>query len=570
MKKLLSMAVAMAAMGASPLAALADGVPSYPDKQYHIPLSGFDRAWQTTQGSPEVKIAVIDTGVDLNHREFANTKFDPLSYNGEDDSVGIQHLMDDDGHGTNVIGVISADNMDGEGVSGVAPGVTIMVIKANKSSTKTYNPVRVAVGIRYAADNGAHIVNLSVAATVNDQAISDAINYAASKDVLVVAAAGNNKTSASYYPAALENVIAVSSVDEQSNFSTFSNYGEHIDVAAAGTRINMTRYSSHNPALSPYSTLNGTSYAAPQVSAALAMIKSVNPEMTGQQLKDRLLSTARDIGEPGVDSRFGHGLIDVHAALTLGNDQPAGPSSEPEPISHESSFSETTTSETSAPVSETTSEDTSSETPSSSETTSSAPESSEEQTSSNLSSLTPPTTSSETTTSSEPETTSETTTEETTTSSEPETTSETTTEETTTSSEPETTSETTTEETTTSSEPISPQPEEIRTWTVTFKVVKSVYRLEVVEDGQTVQVPPSPSVRFTRLRSRMVIVFSGWVTESGQAFDFSSPITSDTVIMARFRMAKIIIRSAINKKEDPGRSSFFFVRGTSSTPPAGA
>lgn len=462
MKRLIVLSAAAAFMAGTPsaLSALADSAPSYPASQYHIPLSGFDRAWEITEGSPEVKIAVIDTGVDLNHREFTNTRFDPLSYNVNDGTVGIEHLMDDGGHGTNVIGVISANNRDGEGVSGVAPNVTVMVIKANKEPVNVYSAIRVAIGIRYAADNGAHIINLSMASpAINppeitaDPNIASAIEYAASKDVLIVAAAGNNKSGAPYYPAALDNVIAVSSVDEKENLSTFSNYGEHIDIAAAGTRINLTKYSSYNPLLDPYSTVNGTSFAAPQVAAALALVKSANPSLTSQQVKDRVLSTARDAGDPGFDAKFGHGILDVNAALRY-SDQPQ------------------------------TSSSSSSELPSTSEQPSTSVNSSEQS-------------------SSQPSSD------------------------------------------TTSSEPVSSQPEssleQPRTWTVTFKVIKSVYRLEVVEDGQTVEVPPPPSIRLLRSHSWMAIVFTGWFTESGERFNFSSPINSDLVITAKFRMVRIVV-----------------------------
>jgi subtilisin family serine protease len=290
---------------------------SLEDKQYHIALHGFNRAWEVTEGSPSVKIAVIDTGVDLNHHEFGEANFDSLSFNSNEVMVGLDHVMDDGGHGTNVVGVISANNRDGIGVSGVAPKLTIMVIKANKVPANIYSTVRVARGIRYAVENGAHIINLSMASATFDQGIADAIEYASSKDVLVVAAAGNNKSGTPYFPASLENVIAVSSIDDQKSFSTFSNYGSHIDIAAAGTRITMTRYSSHDPTLNPYSTLNGTSLAAPQVAAALGLIKTVNPQMTAQEIKNKLLATAKDAGEPGFDNYFGHGIMDVPAALGM-------------------------------------------------------------------------------------------------------------------------------------------------------------------------------------------------------------------------------------------------------------
>lgn len=492
---LLTFASAMASAQASP---------SYAEKQYYIPLSGFDRAWQLTEGSPEVKIAVIDTGVDINHREFANASFDPLSYNVNSGTVGIEAVMDDGGHGTNVVGVIAADNRDGEGVSGAAPRTTIMVIKANKVPANIYSPVRVAIGIRYAADNGAHVINLSMASSLPDQAVADAISYAASKDVLVVVAAGNNRSGSPYYPAALDNVIAVSSIDDQQNFSTFSNHGAHIDIAAPGTRINMTRYSSHNATLDPYSTLNGTSYAAPQVAAALGMIKALNPEMTGQQLRDRILSTARDAGEPGFDNFFGHGILDVPNALGM-NDTPEASSSS-SGSQPESSSSEAIT----------TSEESSSSETAPSETSSSQPDTTSEGSTSEQASSEPPTTTSETTTS-QPETS----TEESsggTNSSEPETPI----------SQPETTSgdggagqET--------------QPEDpAKVWTVRFLAFGRTHLVTEVDDGDTVSDPGSPM--FARLTRRRVL-FIGWYDDSGNKFDFSNPIESDMILTARFRRA---------------------------------
>jgi subtilisin family serine protease len=368
---------------------------------------------------------VIDTGVDLNHREFTNTKFDPLSYNVNERLVGIQHLMDDGGHGTQVIGVIAANNRDNEGVSGTAPNVTIMVIKANKVPANIYSPIRVAIGIRYAADNGAHIINLSMAAITTDENIASAIEYAASKDVIVVAAAGNNSSGTPYYPGAFANVIAVSSIDDQQNISGFSNYGPNIDIAAPGSSITTTRYSSQNADLDPYSRTSGTSFAAPQVAAALALVKSANPELTGQQVIDKILSTARDAGSPGFDNYYGHGILDIKAALNI-----------QDPVQPSSSISS---------------------------------------------------------------------------------------------------------ETTTSSEQTSSQQEEPTIWTVTFKMNNFVYRIEVVENLQTLKVPLDPPIKLFKPRIRSVpIAFSGWFTESGQLFDFSSPITSDTVLVARFKIIKII------------------------------
>jgi len=88
------------------------------------------------------------------------------------------------------------------------------------------------------------------------------------------------------------------------------------------------------------------------------------------------------------------------------------------------------------------------------------------------------------------------------------------------------------------------QPEEIKTWTVTFKVIKSIYRQEMVEDGQRVIMPPNPSIRFLRTNSKMAIVFVGWTTESGQVYDFSTPVTYDVVLIAKFKMVRIVLRTS--------------------------
>jgi subtilisin family serine protease len=520
MRRIILAAVAAAMAYAPAASAMSDAGPSYDSRSYHIPMVGFDRAWSLTEGSPEVKVAVVDTGIDLRHPEFLSANLDPLSFNANDDMVGLEYVMDDGGHGTMVAGVIVSSSRDSVGSSGVAPNLTLMVVKANKVPANIYSPLRVAKGIRYAADNGAHVINVSLGSETLDQTVADAVAYAQGAGSVVVAAAGNTKRDVPNYPAALDGVVAVSSVDRDGMLSSFSSYGSHIGVAAPGREIYMPRMLRDDPTLPIYSTLNGTSFAAPQVSAALAMIKSQNPEMTGQEMVDRLISTATDAGEPGHDSRYGHGIINVADALGVTEEEVA--SSEANSSSETHATSEPSTNEASSSEEAPSSPESSEEAPSS-------PESSEEQPSSDLSSWTPPTTTEETT-SSEPEVESpeEETMPEETTSSEPEVES----------PEEETMPEETTEPEGESPEG-TPTTEPARIWTVTFRVAGRIYAEVLVEDGGTVDRPSDPSMT-NRFRFRAT--FRGWIeSETGEQFDFSSPVNGDIELSARFAV-RVVIR----------------------------
>ncbi len=287
---------------------------SYAGIQYAFPLTRSHHAWMMTEGNPMVKVAVIDTGLDLEHPEFVDAHLDPLSYDVANDQVGLAYVEDDNGHGTRVTSVIINNHRDGVGYSGIAPRITLMVIKANYAGSSTYNGTDVSNGIRYAAEHGAHIINISAGSIYFNQTMLEAIDDAFDLGTLTVAAVGNSKTDTPNYPAAYDNVIAVSAVQEQGVFdSNYSNYGTHVDVAAPGTRIRMAR--PNNPT-NLYSSLNGTSFAAPHVTGVLALMKSYDFSLTASQLRDRLYATAHDRGDLGWDMYYGHGIVDAYAAIT--------------------------------------------------------------------------------------------------------------------------------------------------------------------------------------------------------------------------------------------------------------
>jgi thermitase len=263
-------------------------------------------AWDVTKGTGTALVAVVDTGVDYTHPDLAarvDTSTDWDFINGDADA------MDDMGHGTHVSGIVAATMDNAEGGVGVAPESRILPVKVldAKGSGTT---IGVSAGIRYAADNGARIINLSLAGP-SDTSMRNAVAYAQSKGCVVVAAAGNEGSSAgASYPARYPGVVGVSATDPDDSLASFSNYGPGVDIAAPGVNI----YSTLPKALYPlgYASWNGTSMATPFVSGVAALVMSVNPTMGADAVMQRLLSTAQDIGDVRY---FGEGLVRADLAV---------------------------------------------------------------------------------------------------------------------------------------------------------------------------------------------------------------------------------------------------------------
>lgn len=274
--------------------------------QWNLPLIETLQGWGIDKGSNQIKVAVVDTGVDLKHPDLKDNLLD--GYNVT--SQGKTPPQDDVGHGTHVAGVISAVVNNNEGVAGMTwynPVLPVKVLDASGSGS-TY---AVAQGVIWAADNGAKVINMSLGNYADAQFLHDAVKYAYDKDVVLIAASGNDNTERPGYPAAYPEVFAVAATDSKRNKATFSNYGDYIDVAAPGVNIPST-YPNNQ-----YAALSGTSMASPHVSALAALIRSVNPLLKNTEVMDIMRRSATDIGTPGVDKHFGHGLIDVAKALQM-------------------------------------------------------------------------------------------------------------------------------------------------------------------------------------------------------------------------------------------------------------
>ncbi|WP_052504485.1 S8 family serine peptidase [Rossellomorea aquimaris] len=256
-------------------------------------------AWEQYNPIKEVTVAIVDSGVDLKHPELRGRLVEGKNFINEEEPP-----VDRSGHGTHVAGLVGAVTNNKMGIASAAEKVKLMPVKVFEGKT-TYMST-VIQGIRYAADNGADIINLSLGSYSNMQALEDAIDYAVDKGALVVGAAGNDNEHAVLYPATYSNVLAVGSVDSATlTRSTFSNYGETIDVSAPGTNIFSTW-------MDGYQALDGTSMSTAIVSSVSSMVKQQYPFLKGMQVKDVLENSTTPL--PEVD-RLGTGLINAEEAL---------------------------------------------------------------------------------------------------------------------------------------------------------------------------------------------------------------------------------------------------------------
>jgi hypothetical protein len=281
----------------------------YYEKQWFLPRIGSEKAWDVEQGSGDLVVAVLDTGVDVSHPDLSGRAL--AGYNFVDDN---QDVADVYGHGTHVAGIIAASGEDGYGVVGLAWRVSILPVKVlDGQGSGSYSDV--IAGLRYAADNGAAVINLSLGGGARSQALQEAVDYARARGAVVVAAAGNEALNSLSYPAACQGVIAVGATGDYDQRASFSNTGEGLDIVAPGTSIYSTTPGGG------YAYKSGTSMSTPQVSGAFALLLSQRPELGAAQAESVILSSTRDLGPAGYDSSYGWGLLQVDK--TLGAEQPA-------------------------------------------------------------------------------------------------------------------------------------------------------------------------------------------------------------------------------------------------------
>ena len=289
--------------------------------QWALDRLAYEEAWSTNDGTGVI-VAVIDTGVRATHEDLEGVVLPGTDFI----SPGGDGTIADHYHGSHVAGIIAARPDNGRGVAGAAPGVRILPVRVLNSSG-TGSTADVAAGIIWAVDNGAGVINLSLGSSADSATIRLAVDYAEDNDVLVVAAAGNSGHLGNpvTYPAAIDEVLAVSATASNDTKTYFSQYGPWIDLAAPGNGIQ----SLHGTADNLYASSSGTSMASPYVAAAAALVRAEYPDLTAAEVRALLESTAIDLGDPGIDDEFGHGLVDPLAAVQSG--AVAEPDNEPEP-----------------------------------------------------------------------------------------------------------------------------------------------------------------------------------------------------------------------------------------------
>jgi serine protease len=314
--------------------------PYFSPYQWNLADTGFGihvpSAWDRSTGAG-VAVAVVDTGISfetwggfLQAPDLAATTFLP----GWDFIGNDAHPNDDNGHGTHVAGIIAANSNNGYGCAGIAPDCQLMPVKV-LGPDGSGPTSKLADGIRYAADHGAQVINVSVGTSQASDALKEAVQYAHSKGIVIVAAAGNDGSDKTVYPAAYPGVISVGATRFDGQRAYYSNYGPTLNVVAPGGDPNVDQNSDGFPdgileqtfmrdgrGQFGYYFKAGTSQAAPHVTGVAALVLAVQPAFTPDQVEEAIEKTATDLGPPGRDDQYGWGLVNAAAAV---NYDPSAP-----------------------------------------------------------------------------------------------------------------------------------------------------------------------------------------------------------------------------------------------------
>ena len=270
-------------------------------------------AWDITTGG-SITIALLDTGVSRSHPDLSSKLLQGYDfYNNDNDP------SDDEGHGTYTAGVAAASSDNGTGIAGICWGCKILPIKVLGSRGQG-DDATIAQGVRWAVDQGARIISMSLGGPDDTDVMRDAVQYAHERNALVIAASGNGQAegNAPNYPAAYPSVLAVSATNSNDGVTGFSTTGSFVDIAAPGVGLWSTIWRRDQG--DSYGVENGTSASCPHVAGAAALALTLRPDLSADQLAELLELGADDQGAPGKDPEYGYGRLNLLRTVQLAAD----------------------------------------------------------------------------------------------------------------------------------------------------------------------------------------------------------------------------------------------------------
>lgn len=306
--------------------------------QWNMISANMEAAWDQQQTSDTILVAVLDSGVIKDHPDlvsnlndgidfvYGSNNGDPSNPNFTDENPTDETPYNDssDGsHGTHIAGIIGAVTNNRTGVAGMSWDIRLLPVRVLNSEQRG-NHYDIAEGIYYSVNSFAQIINMSFGGENSSNTLKEAVEYADSQGSIIISASGNEGNNSVLYPAAYSEVIAVGAVDKNNKRTDYSNYGSELDLVASGGDFNIdngvfSTWGYYDPETedteSGYAYMDGTSMAAAHVSGAAALLLASDNTLTSSAIKERLTSTAVDLGLEGKDLEYGYGLIDVYGAL---------------------------------------------------------------------------------------------------------------------------------------------------------------------------------------------------------------------------------------------------------------
>jgi thermitase len=288
--------------------------------QWNLSTIQAAEAWEITTGAP-VLIAVLDTGVDAGHPDLTGKVLPGMNV-----FTRSADANDDNGHGTAVAGLIAATADNGIGIAGLCWGCQILPVKV-LSARGSGSDAGVAFGMRWAVDQGARVINMSLGGGEDSHTLREAVQYALDRGVVIVAASGNERQEGNLpnYPAAYPEVLAVGATGPDDVLTGFSNTGDYLDLTAPGVGLWTTLPGGR------YGTPNGTSFASPHIAGAAGLVLSLRSDLGWYDVGCILRTTSDDRGAPGPDPEYGWGRLNLLRAVQLAGSYQGCPQDPPAP-----------------------------------------------------------------------------------------------------------------------------------------------------------------------------------------------------------------------------------------------